>query len=310
MAITKILPNFLWWSRRNAQSTELSPDTPALCSDINHYNAFLEPITYHHNSRGFRDREWPDTVEQLQQCIWCFGDSQTVGVGNPISHNWVYLLEQALDQRCINISMAGQSNEWMTRKIQNLLTEIIPATIVIHWSYTHRRENSDLILNDLINLAWKEFYNDIKDESWPSDIKFEDFHTLPLRVQKEIKEIYYNIEKNRFNFDYTIDGMYDEDRVLRHVKKATIEDDTQNTIDCIDCVEQLAQQHNVNVIHSFIPRFAPEDQIPVIEKHLAQIGARFVPVFTAIDRGRDMRHYGVKTASYFVSKIIQLVQDR
>jgi hypothetical protein len=306
MAMTKILPNFLWWSLRHARSTELQIDSPTKCHDIDHYHAFLYPISYHHNSRGFRDHEWPNTVEQLQQCVWCFGDSQTVGIGNPVSHNWVYLLEQALDQRCINVSMAGQSNQWIARKIQNLLTEIIPPTIVIHWSYTHRREEPDSILIDLINSDWKKFYNNIKDATWPNDIKFEDFHTLPLHVQKEIKEIHYDAEKERFNFDCT-DGMYDEERFLHYSENATTQDDTQNTIDCINCVEQLAQQHHINVIHSFVPEFAPKDQIPVIEKHLVQMGAKFVPAFATLDWGRDMSHYGFKTAGYFVSKITQLV---
>jgi len=39
-----------------------------------------------------------------------------------------------------------------------------------------------------IDDLWKEFYNDIKDDSWPDCIRFENYHNLPESIKKEIDE--------------------------------------------------------------------------------------------------------------------------
>lgn len=36
------------------------------------------PIEYRFNSRGFRDREWPENIKDV---IWCVGGSELLGTG-------------------------------------------------------------------------------------------------------------------------------------------------------------------------------------------------------------------------------------
>jgi hypothetical protein len=300
------LPDFVWWRMRNQQMTESGMDCLLYCADVDHFQTFPIEVVYDYNSRGFRDSEWPNTVAQLQQAVWCFGDSFTIGTGSPREHTWTYLLENKLNQRCINVSMNAQSNEWMARKVQQLVTEVIPQTIIVHWSYTHRRELKNLTMSDLINVHWKKFYNNIRHPGWPAELKFEDFHTLPNDIQKEIKERYYDPKNNRFNFDKNYEGMYDEDRILYAVK-SPVEQDTQNIIECINSVEQIAHKHQINLIHSFIPNFAPCDQIPTVENHLLESGTNFVPIFNKLDLARDGHHYDIKTASHFVNQLTHLI---
>jgi hypothetical protein len=302
--MSTILPNFLWWSYCHRQDQEHGLDSSETCNDPNHFHSFPFTVLYSHNSRGFRDQEWPNSVEQLNQAIWCFGDSATVGIGSPRQHTWTYLLEHTLNRRCINISMDGQSNEWIAKKILELVTEIAPTTIVAHWSYTHRRLDKKVNLSDMIDLHWGKFYNQIKDPTWPSEIKFEDFYTLPDSIQKEIREIHYNPAKDQFDFDHVRPGMYDENLITHYSEYATAEQDTENTLACIDQAAQAAQQHNINLVHSFIPDFAPPDQIKIIEKHLALTGAKFVPTFAKLDLARDGHHYDIKTARHFVQQLL------
>jgi hypothetical protein len=117
------------------------------CHDKNHFENYTKNISYYYNSRGFRDAEWP-TEGKLKDCIWCLGDSFTVGMGQPIEETWANVLQQKTNTRTINISMDGASNTWIARKAKYILKEISPATIVIQWSYTERRESDNASLPD------------------------------------------------------------------------------------------------------------------------------------------------------------------
>ena len=125
-----------------------SLDSLKNCLDKNHFKNYTKNISYDYNSRGFRGAEWP-TEGKLKDCIWCLGDSFTVGIGQPIEETWHYLLQQKTNTRTINISMDGASNTWIARKAKYILKEISPATIVIQWSYTARRELDDASLSDI-----------------------------------------------------------------------------------------------------------------------------------------------------------------
>jgi hypothetical protein len=118
-------------------------DSPAGCLNKTYFKQYPHKIIYQYNSRGFRDQDWPSTVEELKKCIWCFGDSFTVGVGSPLEHTWPYLLEKKSGTRVINISMDGASNNWIARRVKLIQEEIAPKNVVIMWSYLHRRESND-----------------------------------------------------------------------------------------------------------------------------------------------------------------------
>lgn len=106
---------------------------------------------YRYNSRGFRDQEWP---KNLESSIWCLGDSFTVGLGSSVQDTWPYILGQRLLSRTINVSMNGASNDWISRRTLDIIKTVAPKTIVVHWSYIHRRELDQASLSDEQRRIW------------------------------------------------------------------------------------------------------------------------------------------------------------
>jgi hypothetical protein len=97
------------------------------------------------NTRGFRDSEWPD---DLVDAIWCLGDSYTFGTASPIDETWVSILQNKLNRRCVNISMPGASNEWITRRASEILETVQPKVMILHWTHCNRAELKNSNLND------------------------------------------------------------------------------------------------------------------------------------------------------------------
>jgi hypothetical protein len=141
-----ILPNFILSSRVDQHWEYSGLDSLEHCLDKKHFKSYPHKVYYNYNSRGFRDTEWP--AEHLDQAIWCVGDSFTVGLGSPVEHTWVYQLGQQLNQRTINVSMDGASNQWISRKTIEIIKQVAPKIIVIQWSYLQRDELADDTLTD------------------------------------------------------------------------------------------------------------------------------------------------------------------
>jgi hypothetical protein len=141
-----ILPNFVLTTRQNQVWSTSGLDSLEECVSKSFFNHYPYEVSYKFNSRGFRDEEWPETVEELRNCIWCFGDSFTVGMGCPYDSIWTKKLEKITGIRTINISMDGASNEWISRKVISIIKQISPKFVVIHWSYFDRREDPDTSL--------------------------------------------------------------------------------------------------------------------------------------------------------------------
>lgn len=172
---TVILPDFVLPSRINQRWQYSGMDTLELCFDKNHFLSYPYPIEYEYNSRGFRDAEWPNSIDELKNAVWCVGDSFTVGVGQPFDHIWPQVLSKQLNKRTINISMDGASNDWIARRAQSIIDNIAPNYMVILWSYTHRREHVDQSLSDEQRripasktsveedyVAWLDLFNNIR----------------------------------------------------------------------------------------------------------------------------------------------------
>jgi hypothetical protein len=123
-------------------------DSPDRCRDRGAFFKYSWPVSYNYNSRGFRDTEWPTSLNELKQAIWCVGDSFTTGLGSALDRTWVHMLQQATGRRCINISLEGASNGWIARRARQILQEIQPQHMVILWSYMHRRESPNAELSD------------------------------------------------------------------------------------------------------------------------------------------------------------------
>jgi hypothetical protein len=139
-----ILPDFVLHKRAGLTLYNMGMDTLDGCQDKNHFNNYPHQVVYNFNSRGFRDEEWPDSINHLKDAVWCFGDSFTVGVSAPLTHTWVNILQSRVNRRCINVSMDGASNYWIARRVIEVLEVIKPKKIVIHWSYLWRGESQDI----------------------------------------------------------------------------------------------------------------------------------------------------------------------
>lgn len=124
------------------------------CLDPEYFDAYPHTVSYDYNSRGFRDQEWPVTESELQNAVWCIGDSFTSGVGAPVAHNWPTRLAALCGRRTINVSMDGASNSWISRTVQQITAAVNPAHMVVMWSYTHRRELDDPTLTDHERRVW------------------------------------------------------------------------------------------------------------------------------------------------------------
>jgi hypothetical protein len=131
-----ILPNLILPTLVNQQHESISLDSIDMALNKSHFSNYPHDIDYQYNSRGFRGPEWPS---ELNDVVWCVGDSFTSGIGIPYNHTWPHLLSTALSVPTINISLDGSSNMWISRKILEIL-ETTPKCIVVQWSYAHRRE--------------------------------------------------------------------------------------------------------------------------------------------------------------------------
>jgi hypothetical protein len=282
-----ILPDFVLPSRVNQCWQYSGIDSIEHCLDKNHFEQYPHSVIYNYNSRGFRDQEWPNTIEELANAIWCIGDSFTVGIGSPLTHTWPWLLQQQTGRRVINVSMDGASNMWIARKSLDIVNKIKPTHVVIQWSYISRREKN--IDADLEN-NWQEYYNNIKDPSWPHCTR----HTINQLPKKILEEI----DQAHGNWRHDIHDINDEHLRLMSIN-CTVDDDIKNTLDCIN---SLCQNGSTQIIHSFIPGFVPDTHQGIVE---SQINGRIIPEIHRLDVARDGHHYDIDTSRKFVQQIAQ-----
>ena len=139
--IEVILPQLIVPDRVNKTFTECGLDTRNRCFDTQHFDTYPWSVEYCYNSRGLRDTEWPNNLDDI---VWCIGDSFTVGLGCPWNHTWPQVITQKTNRRTINIGMDGASNFWIARQARLILEKIQPRHCVIQWSFLHRTENHHL----------------------------------------------------------------------------------------------------------------------------------------------------------------------
>lgn len=146
--MNKVLPDLVLPRRQNQTWEYSGIDCREHCVDLEHFLSYPHPVSYHYNDRGFRDSNWPDDPHELKRCIWCVGDSFTVGIGVPLQHTWPFLLSQKTGVRTINVSLDGASNDWIARRVQDIRQAITPDLFVIQWTFIERRELPDPSLSD------------------------------------------------------------------------------------------------------------------------------------------------------------------
>ena len=134
----------------NWRSDYSGMDSLELCNDRQHFLNYKKKITYEYNSKGFRDHEWPTELNDL---IWCVGDSFTVGIGQPFAETWPQLLEKKIGRRCINLGEDGCSNDTISLRVEKIYDLYKPKLIIVMWIYLHRRR----IDNENVHSDKKDF---------------------------------------------------------------------------------------------------------------------------------------------------------
>ena len=96
-----------------------------------------ETVTYTFNELGYRG---PWMERDLPNAIWCFGDSQTAGMGLHEQDLWPTLLGEALDKRTINLGIGGASNDTIARTLVSATAQYRPKAICVLLTAPNRRE--------------------------------------------------------------------------------------------------------------------------------------------------------------------------
>lgn len=285
-----------------AGQTELfsAIDSPEECKDRRWFKKYPHTFDYQYNSRGFRDREWPD---DLDRAIWCIGDSFTVGVGSPQSHSWPSVLSQLTGVHTVNVSMTGASNDWISKVAGLIADSVTPRCMVIMWSYINRRE---MPIDQHRDQKWKTFYHDIQDQTWPECELFADIAKLPSPILEEIKNVYLTDSPFRLNQSNDIEldlaESSDEHRRLHFVD---LDRDLENFQHCLDSTNNITAGNAL--IHSAVPGFAaPGQQFDTALMMLHHDRVALDPP-KIVDWARDRHHFDIKTSENFCRQVIDLL---
>jgi len=286
-----ILPKISNSSKINLRAKFSGIDSYSHCLDKKHFKSFPYEVDYHYNSRGFRDRECPDSLDELKQSIWCIGDSFTVGIGSAISHTWAQKLEAKLKKRCINVSLDGASNFWISRQANAILSYIQPQVVIIHWSYWHRTETK----NSLNEYIQNHYSLDQLDEKTLTNNFLSNFdhveksknttvviHSFIPFWNHPLKNLSYSWE--------TLKG----DNWPRHVPT------TVN--DYLHLDDYIKRE-----LHNF--GFSEENNINFLKIQEKLNESIYIPEFSVLDLARDGHHYDIKTANYFSNLLIDKLRS-
>jgi hypothetical protein len=305
-----ILPDFKSVSTRLIERKYLAPDD-VQTTDLD--TSYPYSVNYSFNSRGYRDREWPDTFSELENCVWCIGDSATMGVGAPIEHSWPWLLEQKISQRTINISHRGVGNDYIYRKCSAVLRQIKPKYIVLAWSCLSRSSGTKLLdeqtirnefIENELQKNWHDFYKKIKSHDWPPCDNYKNLCKLPADVAQEISSkwqiprIHWSDEVMAFG---TMSGQ-DKHMLAQKINaKLTTEQIVSNFVELVCDLE--SQKAQTKLIHTIIPKFGTIEQTELVYLQLANKNIELYQQ-QYVDLARDRMHCDIKSNKLIVNNIV------
>lgn len=175
--------------------TELGHDSSKHCFDKKYFEKHI-PVTYEFNELGFREK----SIQQYQgNEILAIGDSFTLGLGVNVADRWTNQLEKLLQRPVLNFSLNGASNDWIARKYQQLVDVFDAPTVIVHWTFSHRRES-----------ARNDWFDDERTECNPAHNDEENLHNWHLNYKKVNgqKTVHSFIPNWHLNFDYSsINGL-------------------------------------------------------------------------------------------------------
>lgn len=250
------------------------------------------PVSYQFNSRGYRDTEWPAPTE-LVDCVWCIGDSATLGVGAPVEHCWPNVLQKLSGQRTINVSMLSASNDFVARKTIELLTELQPKVIVCNWTFISRRDRDmKTFVSGEKQRNWDEFYNNFKDPAWPD---CNNISELPEHLQKEIQEHYIESTVELNDEMYLMDFSDSAAKLSEHELVSYF-------ISLVSSVEAIKGQ--TKIIHMLLPNFASGKETQLAHSALTELGISFIQQ-QQTDIARDGYHWDIDTSTRIANSILK-----
>ena len=119
--------------------------------------------------------------EYIGNEILAIGDSFTLGLGVDNQHTWAAQLSNLVNYPVCNFSLNGCSNDWMVRRTQQLLTQFTPKAVIVHYTFSHRRERPFKDWTDVERTECEPLYsNEENYANWKS--AFEYFSSLDIPV--------------------------------------------------------------------------------------------------------------------------------
>jgi hypothetical protein len=292
MGATMILQDLVLQSKVNLQCRFSGIDSLEKCLNKNYFLSYPHKVDYAYNSRGFRDSEWPESLDELKNAIWCVGDSFTVGLGSPYEFTWPQVLSAATGRRCINISMDGASNTWISRRAQQIVKEVAPTHMVVLWSYFHRREHPDAGLPDdrrIVHSTKSSSYND----------DFADFvncyqHLLNTAVSTNI-----------VNGTIPRAGLLDNQIMLNNWKN--IRDPSWPE----QCPQSRSEFFSLPVYiqHELFTSPMIKEQFEMLFVYNEFVSQHQLTVLSNLDYARDYHHFDLVTSKYFTQEICKKLFD-
>lgn len=257
------------------------------CWDKEWFELYPYEVAYQYNSRGFRDTEWPTSVTELKESIWCIGDSFTVGIGNSFDHTWPQLLQKDTGCRTINIGMDGASNDYIANRTIEIANEICPKIIVLQWSFLHRRESSQV------------------------DGDYE-FKRILCTREDTFETDYNNFVENLNKVNTVVSGKC---RVIHSIIPDGFVPPAYRHGRIIDSQERSKWSFHVIGPNGFIGWFnwgemsqqTYDDHNHIYYRYKKLINEYNIIALSTHDRARDGYHYGIKTAQMFVDQITTML---
>jgi hypothetical protein len=130
-------PGQPWIDDEFPMANRSAPWQPISTTVTNWMLAHNQDVEYRFNRWGYRG-DWG--LEHVNDAIWCLGDSQTLGLGVPEHQTWPVLLANKLNQRTINMAVAGCSNDTMSRLLLTAGLHYRPRAVLMLVAAPNRRE--------------------------------------------------------------------------------------------------------------------------------------------------------------------------
>jgi hypothetical protein len=145
-------------------------------------------IKYRFNRYGFRDINWNE--DDFPKSIFCFGCSQTVGVGIEEDLTWTKIVSKKLEIPVCNMGITGASNDTISRTLISATSYCKPKAVFCLLTNPERRE----IIKKNVMITVFPRINEVADHHKKKYIDPQDFNCY-INNSDEVSD-QYNRDKN------------------------------------------------------------------------------------------------------------------